>query len=319
MKILRVIVPTLGLLTTDLTTQGPADSASSRVLANHAEAVKQADAGDPAYQMRINGLLAEQGAPLRYGYQQIRETLEKQAKDGDPKKIYLLATIVGGDLPGIQKDLMRRKSLVAQAARMNYPQAMLEQARYIWEDENNADKALDLWWNAHEILVTQAEADDLNAMAELWFFGPPHGLQGHQRVKSWDRIAFKEGNKWLRRSAERGVVEAMYSLGTRMIDGSGAFASTEAERVSVEQEGKEWLSKASAKGHWKAMVHLGHAYGYGLPCEMRTADRTGQPVKTDPEKAWYWWDKAIALVGEDKVMSLLDPSGEAELPPRPTK
>lgn len=313
----------MSVMVAGLVGQTPATPTKGGLLAKHPKTVKKAEAGDPVQQWHVNELLKEQGESPRYAYPKILEALEKQAKGGNPETLYHLAILVGSDTPGIQKNAPRRKAMMADLARMGHAQAMLEHALDLWRDHKDGEQALNWWLKARTTLTTQAEAGDRKAMASLWYQGPPAGLEYHERVLKLP--LFVEGTKWIRRSAELGDPEAMTNLGYRLVESSDGVTSgqlepgRERERERLEREGVEWLKKASERGQWMAMIRLGFVYAEGLGCEMRAFGKTGTPVPKDPAKAWYWWDKAIALVGEEKVMSQLDPSGEGELPPRPVK
>lgn len=312
-----------GFTAAGLMGQTPVIQTKGKLLAKHPEALIMAEAGDPVQQLHVNELLEEQGDSPRYAYSKILESLEKQAKGGDPETLYRLAILVGSDTRGVQKNAPRRKAMLADLARMGHAQAMLEHAQDLWRDQKDGEQAINWWLKGRNRLITQAEAGDKKAMASLWYLGPPAGLENHERVR--ELPLFSEGTKWIRRSAELGDPEAMTNLGYRLVESSDGVTSgqlepgREIERERLEREGVEWLIKGSERGQWLAMVRLGVVYAEGLGCEMRAFGKTGTPVPKDPGKAWYWWDKAIALVGEDKVMDKLNPSGEEELPPRPVK
>jgi TPR repeat protein len=312
-----LILPLITLVTLPSYGQEPPAEARTKLLAAQKSSVQRADAGDPFQQLRINDLLTEIGQPSKYDYPAILKGFEILAQSKDSNAIYCLATLVGSDYPGIQKDMARRKSLMQEAASLGQPQAMLEHARWVWEDQKNADLALDWWLRGREALIKKAEAGNKQAMSDLWFLGSPAGLQNHARVRKLD--LFLDGTRWLRRSSEAGDVEAMLNLGYRLVERSGALVKNEEGREKLEREGVRWLEKAAAKGNWEAMVRLGQVCSTGMPWVTRHADPVLRPAPTDPAKAWYWWDKAITIVGKEKVMDLVDPSGEAELPPRPAK
>lgn len=84
-----------------------------------------------------------------------------------------------------------------------------------------------------------------------------------------------EAEKWLKRAAEQGHVEAQYQLGK--LYGTGDI-STDADYVFP--LAFKWTEAAAVQGHVDAMYRLGNFHRYG----------TGTPA--DVSKAFFWFEKA---------------------------
>lgn len=293
--------------------QQPLPEARSQLLAKHSSEVEKADQGDPFQQLFINSKLEKIGSAPRYEYTAIAKVMEKKSKEGDLDAMYQLAILVSSDYPGSKKDLALRKAMMADAARLGQPEAMLEHADNLSKEAGQAEQAVDWWLKARRVLTERAEQSDQKAMSRLWYLHPPAAVMNHPSVIGLH--LFDEGIKWQKRSAEAGNVEAMAGLGHELAREGGVQNLEQQKAMSL--EGFEWLKKAAVKGSWEAMIDLGLVYYNGLPHEWRVEyySKFGTH-KAELEKAWYWWDKAIAISGEEKVHQIISPGG-GDLPLRP--
>jgi len=280
--------------------------ARTKLLAAYPFVVRQAENGDVHQQLFLNAKLHEIGQAPMFEYSTIVRRLDERVKTGDATAIYWSAVFAANDHPGFKKDLIRSKALIIEAAKLGHPNAMLDFAYELSRDKSQSEQAVDWWLKARETLTKQAESGDTEAMYRLWYLHPPAGVMYHPRLVG---IALsKEGTKWQRRGADAGDIEAMFSLGCRLADQKDLDKACER---AIQLEGMEWLTKSAEKGHWEAMARLGMIYVGGLTHQLDQGT-----FKSDLRKAWYWWDRAIAIVGEEKVAEVVLLPGES-WPPRP--
>jgi len=194
------------------------------------------------------------------------------------------------------------KELIKQAAGLGSTESQLAWAHIVWLDQKDSKEA-GYWWNkAYEVIEKQAQEGDLDSMFKMGnYTRPPGATSDTQRAFSQDST-----RAWLRKAAENGHIEAASMLG-HVLD---LTARTEAEQ----REGWKWMNAAAEAGDASSMVDLGRRYA--RPEKGKTKFTF---VPYDPAKAWQWWDKAIARIGKQEVMELLEDLQESgQLPPRPT-
>lgn len=114
--------------------------------------------------------------------------------------------------------------------------------------------------NATEALKKLEEQGD-NGQAEF-----QKGAEAYQAKK------FKEALDWMKKAADKGVVEAMFNLGVLYYQGEGAAKNDTTAR--------NWYQKAADKGHPTAMYNLGYMYEKGIS------------VAASSSKALDWYKKA---------------------------
>jgi len=88
----------------------------------------------------------------------------------------------------------------------------------------------------------------------------------------WDRDAYGQGIKWIRRAAERGHVGAQYFLGAELATGENV-------RKNLPSAAR-WYRRAAMKGHGEAQYNLAMMYW------------AGEGVPRNPIAAHRWLEKA---------------------------
>lgn len=259
------------------------------------------------------------GLPTRYVFPRalIMQKLEILVKRDDPRAMRELAhelnanwqqyTLANAD-PKCKEDELRSQALIERAANLGDPGAMVEFAHHLWGKDHKSKEAVQWLLKYREIQEAKAKTGDLDAMYALGAFGFPTDCAIEMNIR---RKFSEEGLQWERKAAELGHTTAAYQLG---LDLQGRNT----------REAVQWIERAANQGHWMAMVQMGKFYAFGFWNEVGQAvvnpeKRPDLVPKCNPAKAWEWWDKAIALVGEESVMEMVNPSGETELPLRPEK
>lgn len=93
-----------------------------------------------------------------------------------------------------------------------------------------------------------------------------------------NHIDGNEGLRWLQMAAEKGDVQAMYSLGAEYDSPPGS-----------NQKALYWYKKGAEGGNVMCMMKLCNAYRYG---------RFG--LKKDPIESKYWFDKIDAIKRKER-------------------
>ena len=160
-------------------------------------------------------------------------------------------------------------------------------------------------WHAKAVEGFEARANqgDVEAMylAGMWNGGRTGDSQP-------SRQGTHTSEYWLRMAAEKGHIPAAAALGSLLTDST--------RRTEEEQrEAWKWLHAAGNAGEPYSMIKIGRTY----------ATKGGQGafsgfIHYDAAKAWQWWDRAKALIGETELGELIADFAEGgTLPPRPKK
>ena len=276
----------------------------------------QARAGDIYAMIEVNAWDINCGRSPSFAKENIRPKLEAQAKAGNPKAMLALAAALRSDRPS-RSEPQRSRDLIRQAALMGSGEGMVEHAAAVWRHEKDKEEAIKWWLLGKEALERRANQGEMDAILQLAYLYPLPQLND-KRLRNQEIYEQRLG--WMRKAAEKGNPSAMYSLAGEIDNGLH------------DPDSWIWMEKAAQTGKWEAMTFLGYCYAFTFPEDSKPApskvsgvkraskmlsDKSNQPVwaKHDVTKAWEWWDKAISLVGEEKVMSLLP----EELPERPKK
>ncbi|WP_157492382.1 hypothetical protein [Geothrix fermentans] len=244
----------------------------------------------------------------------IREKLEVLVKQGNAKAMIMLADNLPWDQENQEKNKAlkeRRRKLVEQAAWLDEPSAMGVYADSLWRLDKNKEEAIKWWVKGKRMFEDRAKQGDPEAIVAMANYGPIPPIEDDPAHRSL--FSGKEWMEWLRKAAE--------------------FDRDSACRYGMRTHEVHWIEKAANDGDWVAMVEMGRFYAFGFPSvgggkTTAVTDRTDpsrsipQPPstrKTDPVKAWEWWEKAEELVGWDLVQERLPEIGSANFPKRPEK
>lgn len=126
-------------------------------------------------------------------------------------------------------------------------------------------------------LTAQANAGDTNAAFRLYTFYSDY------KIPLGDTNALVLATKWLKMTAEKGLLVAQWNYALELQD---------SERAEDRAEALHWLERAGTNGHPYALATLADAYESGK----------GTPVTLS--KAKYWYERA-ALMGHRLSMSML--------------
>lgn len=295
--------------------QDPAPTPSVRQLpAFIQKKVDHAKTGDVFAMLQANDWETRCARVPSFSKDIIRPKLEAMVKDGNTEAMLALATELHSDNPS-GPEPQRSRELVKQAALLGSGEGMVEYAASIWRNEKNQEDAVKWFLLGKEALERRANQGELNAILGLAYLFP---FSEDKRIRNQE--AYEKRMGWLRKAAEREHPDAMYSLGSVLYN-------------RHDPEARIWMEKAANAGSWEAMVEMGRYYAEGFPgvpversetssghraaklSPLKPGDPPPASTRLNPAKAWEWWDKAIALVGEEKVMSLLP----EELPERPKR
>lgn len=229
---------------------------------------------------------------VNYGWQ--HNSAEKQlpfAEAGDPLARFLMFTFYATGGGGVQKDGGKAAAWLKKSAAQNYPPAMLEYAKLLYEGSLTYSGNAEITAKKDEhaavkILRGLADAGAANAAAKD-AAGHAAFLLGY--IYEEDGAEIKaDGEKsvqWYRRAAELNNDGAAYRLGAVYAHGLLGAAKNP-------QKAAEWWKKAAGRGHAAAQYALGRLYseGYG--------------VEKDEKQAALWWRLAAAQGNEDAVNAL---------------
>jgi TPR repeat protein len=180
------------------------------------------------------------------------------------------------------------------AAKQQHPDAVLWQARQIWEayklreDGNVKQSKLN---QARRLYRLSADLGSEKAGEELMIREQRLALQRQKRIEKAALLAEKRRKKALEKShspdavqrftqgldfwlpkAEAGDLQSMVRVGEAYIQGSGTTPDA--------TKGREWITRAANKGSGEAMYVLAELYNTGLDVEM------------DIAKAYEWYAKS---------------------------
>lgn len=230
----------------------------------------------------------------------VQKALLPLAQSGNPKAMWAMGiSMVRYAEPGPGSDEEKGKAWIRRAAEAGEPSAMLHMVSQVRnpEEQNQWIK------RAYEALLPKAESGEVEAMMELQHV--PY-LIGDAMHPGTPLLSNESKDKWLRKAVALGSPEAMIMLAEHLRRYQG---HSQEETLAGRQESMELSRKLVAMGHWPTMVDIGVIYAYGTwpdsgwkPTDLGP---DGEKLRTNPVKAWEWWDKAIAVVGKEPVMKYL--------------
>lgn len=266
------------------------------------QAIDRGNQGDVFDKLRANerAKFLHRPAPFPMEEAVLNEKMNKMATAKDPRAMAYLG-LRGFEDYGHPEKRDHAKDLLRQAAEIGSTSAQLKWAHIVWAEKQDSKEAT-YWWNsAYQIIEKQAQQGDLDSMFELGNYRLPPGVStGNQNAFSQETT-----RSWLRKAAEMGHVEAASMLG-HVLELTG---QNEEDR----REAWRWMSMAAEAGDVASMVAMGRHYA----TKSKGTSWFGF-VDNDPVKAWQWWDRAAALIGESEVGEYLADLREGGLlPPRP--
>jgi TPR repeat protein len=251
----------------------------------------------------------------------VQKALLPQAQSGNAKAMWSMGiSMVRYAEPGPGSDQEKGKIWIRRAAEAGEPSAMLNMVSQVRnpEEQNQWIK------RAYETLLPKAESGDVEAILELVHVPD---LLRDAKNPGGPLFPYADHDKWLRKAVDLGSTDAMIMLAERLRRYQG---HSREETLANRQESMELSRKLIAMGHWPTMVDIGVIYADGvwprsgwIPTDLGP---DGEKLRTNPTKAWEWWDKAIAVAGKETVMKYLlerHALGDAEqnecqqIPPRP--
>lgn len=230
----------------------------------------------------------------------VQNALLPLAQSGNPKAMLTMGiSMVRNAEPGSGSDQEKGKVWIRRAAEAGNASAMLNMVSQV----RNPQERNQWVKRAFETLMPKAESGDVEAMLELQ--NVPH-LLGDTKHLGTALLSNEAKDKWLRKAVDLGSIDAMIMLAVRLRRYQG---HSREETRAYRQESMDLSRKLVSMGHWPTMVDIGAIYAYGVwpdsdwnPSELGPE---GEKLRTNPAKAWEWWDRAIAIAGKDAVMKYL--------------